>query len=160
MSDAAPQEPNPRFRYSETGLPFYLPEHWGYDHASLLLYVEDMHLDHHGQLNVDYVRTNRDSRPMEWAQRRDQDHQWRPGYGTRIAGGERPCTDHDDWDCLEDFRLAGLLDYNGAPEFQAALSDIGIEVAGELRKFRGRGNPVAEFDWEKAMAEARKKVEG
>lgn len=36
----------------------------------------------------------------------------------------------------------------------AALSPIGVEVAGELRKYRGRNQPLDEFDFDRALVDA------
>ena len=157
-----PDEHDDRFEYTADGVPSYPPEHWGRDHASLLLYVETRHLDHQGEIFPDNLRTNRPRHPHEWDQRRDADSNWdwRPEYGTRLADGTRPSTEHDDWDCLEDMEEQELLISTGAPNLLVALSEYGVEVAGELRKFKGRGNPISEFDWERAMAEAKKKVDG
>ena len=151
--------PDERFEYVGD-LPLYLPEHWGHDHATLLLYVETRHLDHGGEIKPDNLRTHRKRHPHEWGARRDGDaaKEWKPEYGTRIVDGSRPCTDHDDWDCLDDMEEQELLIHTGAPGFLVALSALGVEVAGELRKFKGRGNPVSEFDWVEAMRLAKERV--
>ena len=156
-----PDERDDRFEYTGDGVPIYTPEHWSKDHATLLLYVETRHLDHHGEILPDNLRTNRERHPHEWGIRRDANTStWRPEYATRITDGTRPSTEHDDWDCLDDMEEMELLIYSPAPSLLVALSEYGIEVAGELRKFKGRGNPLSEFDWEKAMTEAKKKVDG
>lgn len=145
---------DPRFEYAG-GIPLYLPRHWGRDHATLLLYVETRGLDHEGQLLPENMRTNLDRHVHEAHARRDSDTlEWKPEYGTRIVGDERPCEAHDDWDCLDDMEEVELLCHTGPPNFLAALSPLGIEVAGELRKYKGRKQPLGEFDFDKVIVEA------
>lgn len=150
--------PDERFDYTYDGQPIYPPEHWARDHATLLLYVEVRHLDHEGQLVPDNLRTNAERHPHEWGQRKHTSSGWKLEYATRILDGTRPSDTHDDWDCLDDLEDAGLLIHSGPPNLLVALTDVGIEVAGELRKFKGRGNPVSDFDWQKAIADAEGKV--
>lgn len=145
---------DPRFEYAR-GIPLYLPRHWGKDHASLLLYVEARHIDHGGELKPDNLRTNPSRHPHEADARRGRGSiVWKPEYGTTIVGGERPSEAHDDWDCLDDMEEVQMLLHTGPPSFLAALSPIGIEVAGELRKYRGRNQPLEEFDFDRAIVDA------
>jgi len=145
---------DPRFEYAH-GIPLYLPRHWGKDHATLLLYVETRHVDHDNVLLPDNLRTNPTRHPHEANARRDRGSLfWKPEHGTRIVGGERPSEVHDDWDCLDDMEEVEILLHTGPPNFMAALSPIGIEVAGELRKYRGRNQPLDEFDFDRAILDA------
>lgn len=147
------------FEYAH-GIPLYLPRHWGVDHATLLLYVETRHLDHSGQMLPDNLRTNPGRHVHEAGARRDRGEGiWKPEYGTRISRGERPSEVHDDWDCLDDMEEVQLLLHTGPPNFLVALSPIGIEVAGELRKYKGRKQPLDEFDFDKVIAEACKRLD-
>jgi len=144
-----------RFEYAH-GIPLYLPRHWGRDHATLLLYVETRHIDHGGELNPDALRTNPKRHPHEANARGDRGSiVWKSEHdGTRIVGGERPSEVHDDWDCLDDMEEVQILLHTGPPDFLSALSPIGIEVAGELRKYKGRQQPLDEFDFDMAIVDA------
>ena len=130
---------------------------WGKDHWTTLAYVETCVVDQHGYL---------DSRRMRSADER---------YPTRLAGfsrdPQRAVANHSDWDCVQDFIVAGLvMPAEGTTakgrlpfkEFEAraaklataaaryqqtrfALTEQGIVVCAALRAHKARGGNFAEF---------------
>lgn len=96
-------------------------EQFGRDHWSALLYAETCVVDGNGR--VDHMKM------------RDKDRRGGP-YPTRIKGGE--VADHDDYDCLRDLALAGLMDVDFGSHGGAivAFTDYGWQVVAALRKHR------------------------
>lgn len=115
------------------------PEHFGKDHAQTLMFVEVRCVDFGGS--------------MEWGSR--QMRRFRLGdrnYPTRLQGGIE-CDDvtHDDWSCLQDFVAAGILEpFNETSDgrkVKLALTNLGWNLAGQLRRNRAIGILDADFDW-------------
>ncbi len=164
---------DPRFEYTNDGkgVPIYTPEHWGHDHAKQLLYVETRFQDHGGNMIPDNMNAHPGRFPHEHEAKRRPPPEWKPEWATRIGiDNEQPCPVHCDCDVMEDLEDAGILIHTGPPNFMAALSELGVEVAGELRKYRGRCNAarakgqddpplLREFDWEKAFKLAKQMLE-
>lgn len=79
---------------------------WGRDHKTTLLYAESCAVDARGLIGNAHMRTDARRHPAFLARNSVAS---RPGqYPTRLAGGYE-LSDHDDWDCLWDFRALGLI---------------------------------------------------
>ena len=107
-------------------------EQWGRDHLSTMLYIETRCVDYAGVPAAAHMRT--------WSGRPSRGDMKGIGYGhqedypSRLADGME-LSDHDDWDCADDFEAAGLLEWQGTgmnPIFK--LTDKGWEFAHNLRR--------------------------
>lgn len=112
-----------------------VPEKWGKDHLSTLIYIESCIVDGNGTPNADKMRTKTGSP-------RGQFRSPRPS----CEGGEYPTvlsdgtllSGHDDWDCVDDMEKPGVVVWGGTglnPVF--SLTDIGWELAGRIRRHLG-----------------------
>ena len=130
-------------------------DQWGKDHWSTLAYIESRCVDHKGVLSNAHLRTNVGRHPLFVARGFGS-----PGdgsrYPTRYKGGE--LDDHDDFDCLYDMVLSGLITIRPNDDelwdvpvgsrgpikhrgylqtkelkFTVKLTKLGNQVAGELR---------------------------
>lgn len=64
--------------------------------------------------------------------------------------------DHDDWDCLDDFEEAGLVNNIGTGANRVyRLTDLGRDVASRLRGHKGQGGSWANFVNETPAPETR-----
>ena len=112
---------------------------WGVDHWSTLLYLETRCVDYDGIPQKDNMRCHRGRHPL-------YAHIGGAPYPTRLKGGG-VLTDHDDWDCVDDMRDAGLVRILGTetkPDWR--LTDAGWRMVGELRRHRAKGGPVMDFE--------------
>ena len=131
-------------------------DQWGKDHWAALAYIESRCVNHKGVLKNPHMRTHAGRHPLMIAR----------GFGTPGDGSRYPTShkggvlpDHDDWDCLYDIVLAGLVTIvqpkdeelwavpvgkrgpikyrdrfqTKALEVTAKLTPLGQQVAGELR---------------------------
>lgn len=151
---------------------------WGHDHWSTLAYIEGRCVDHRGVLKNANLRTNTSRHPLFIARGFGS-----PGDGSQYPteyrdGGQ--LTDHDDWDCLYDMVQLGLLTivkpkddelwnvppgergsirYRGrmqtkALEVKVKLTDLGCQVAGELRTHLTKSRNYRAFSPSFALAVA------
>jgi hypothetical protein len=113
-------------------------ETFGQDHWSTFGYIETRIVDHRGVPDLRHMRCDKDRHPFKA-------HVEGPTPPTRLRDGtELP--DHDDWDCLDDLVLAGLLESTGTavnPTFK--LTDEGHRIAALLRKHKGSGGSFSTF---------------
>lgn len=101
-------------------------ERWGKDHWSALAYIETRVTDHGGRLDHRHMRDDGEA------------------YPTRLANGE--LRGHDDYECLNDMEVAGLVVARDTGTFPvASLTALGWAIAGRLREHRGRGRPYRDF---------------
>lgn len=102
--------------WQTTSVPPVSPTRFGKDHWSTLAYIETRTVDHKGTIEHDHMRCDTDRHPMlALAGRRalvSTGHLSRK-YPT-FAKGEQ-IENHDDYDCLDDLRAAGLLDVHMPP---------------------------------------------
>lgn len=103
---------------------------FGRDHWSTLLYIESCAVDRGGQLDDRKMRTKVYGK--EWK------------YGTILNDGTK-IEMHDDWDCLTDFRAAGIIKNNSTSIKGAELTDFGWHLAHQLRRRRAEGLTDADF---------------
>lgn len=114
-SDLGYQAPEPTWQ--TTSVPPVDPARFGKDHWSTFAYIETRTVDHKGTIEHDHMRCDADRHPflalvgrralvstVALAGRK---------YPTFAKGGE--IEDHDDYDCLDDLRAAGLLDVTMPP---------------------------------------------
>jgi DNA-binding PadR family transcriptional regulator len=123
-------------------------ERWGKDHWSLLAYVETRIVDHGGYLDPRHLRSALShthlGTPMTGV------------YPTRLLGGIKLEGHNTDLDCLADLCDAGLIEGGRATRrdgkgnikmltYQYALTELGQELAGKLRAWKGNGGNYALF---------------
>jgi len=129
---------------------FIPPTEWGKDHWSTLAYLEYRTVDDGGKIDNRKMRV--DPRlHREFA----TDMQIRLGgkYPTILKDGQRE--GHDDWSCLEDMVIAGLLrawwkETTSRRVFDCCvarveLTDYGRIVAHALRQHKAAGGNFADF---------------
>lgn len=82
---------------------------------------------------------------------------WRDEYSTRLKGffkaeGEEKkklqVKGHCDWACFEDLDAAGLIEFVTLTSGFFKLTNLGVEVVGQLVKHKARGNHYATFEME------------
>lgn len=115
-------------------------EDFGRDHWSTFAYIETCVVDCGGRVAKERMRCIH-KRHLFFAHRGGD----ASAYPTRLRGG-RKRNEHDDWDCLDDIEVAGLIENIGTglnPIF--LLTDFGREVAGKLRGHKGQGGTFDEF---------------
>lgn len=103
---------------------------FGRDHWGTLLYIESCAVDKGGKLDDRRMRTKVYGK--EWK------------YGT-ILNDDTKIEMHDDWDCLTDFRAAGIIEDNSKSSKEVKLTDFGWNLAHQLRRRRAKGLPDADF---------------
>lgn len=115
-------------------------EQWGADHWSTFAYIETRCVDHGGAPDIRHMRCDSDRHP-QFA------HVVSPGnkkYPTRYKGGE--LTDHDDWDCMDDCELLGLIENKGTGLHRVyKLTALGRMVAAQLRQHKMDKGTFATF---------------
>lgn len=115
-------------------------EQFGADHWSTFAYIETRTVDHKGVPNIPHMRCDADLHP-QFA------HSGTTGkkYPTRIKGGE--LENHDDWSCLDDFELLGLLENKGTGFNRVyKLTALGRLVAAQLRAYKAIEGSFATFE--------------
>jgi len=130
---------------------------FGKDHWSLLAFIETLCVDFKGTVSDKHrqnFRINIRRHPgYGYFPFGTDGHQWKPSYGTRLKGffdekdPKLQLKVHDDWDCVEDFENAGLLENKGSglnPVFK--LTPLGQTIAAELRRHKQDGGNFADFD--------------
>lgn len=117
-----------------------LPALFGRDHWSVLLYIESRCVDNSAKLAHESMRCSPKRHPM-LAER----HHTEPCSPTRLRG-DKPISDHDDWDCAEDMLRAGwLLQVGTSINPVYLLTDLGWKIVGTLRRFRADTVPLVEY---------------
>lgn len=131
------------------GTEFVPIDKWGKDHWGALLYVEGRIVDYKGILYNLHLRCN-------WRLHRPFAHEGGNAeeYPTRLKGGEE-LAGHDDWSCLEDAAVAGLVSLRfhledgevfGHGTAKAELTDFGWEILSQAREWRGKGERMLDFE--------------
>ena len=132
---------------------------FGKDHWSTFAYVETCCVDanvgeHMGKLQHSRMRSNGNTHPLLNA----NGLAWRPEWGTRLFGyfeAKKKQEDvnalglvldtHDDWDCLDDLEVAGLVDVINLTQGVVKLTSKGLLVAAQLREHKAKGGQFAGF---------------
>lgn len=120
--------------------PRVILQEFGRDHWSVFGYIETRIVDHGGVPRNAHLRCIHRRHPFFAHEGGDASRE-----PTRLRAG-RQLADHDDWDCLDDLEVAGLLENVGTgvhPVFR--LTNYGREIAGKLRGHRGQGGTWDEF---------------
>lgn len=129
-------------------------EKWGRDHWTTLAYVETRCVDEKGVLNGDHLRCSLSRHPDLRGYQQVVSDLDGDKYPTRLKKGEL-LENHDDWSCLEDMMILGMLvveiteHQTGRGQIRGSrvtLTDYGWEIAGRLRKFKGEGGNYGDFD--------------
>jgi hypothetical protein len=133
--------------YVPGSVDLYIPvSEWGSDHWSTFAYLETRVVDDRGLVDNRRMRCNsrlhRDFMHMADGK----------NYPTRLKGG-KTIERHDDWSCLEDMVSAGLVrawyDTTGEPfgggKARVELTELGSQVAGQLREHKASGGKWGEF---------------
>lgn len=117
-------------------------EQWGKDHWSTFAYIETRTVDYRGVPEIQHMRCDGDRHPQF-------DHMTRRGMGgtkypTIYKGGK--LQDHDDWDCLDDCELLGLLENKGTGLHRVyKLTALGRLLAAQLRAHKAAGFQFHDF---------------
>ncbi len=105
------------------------PELWGRDHESTMLYAETVCVDRSGKPDIRRMRCD-PNRHLEFVH---LPAAFTPCSPTRLANDEL-MENHDDWDCINDFVAAGMIEVAAGPSWR--LTDLGWAYAHELRRAR------------------------
>lgn len=135
-------------------------ERFGWDHWSLLVYIETLCVDYKGLIDPRKMRCH--------ARRHRIYYQGSDGrsHPTRLQNGET-VSNHDDWDCLTDLVAAGYVEitddyaapfprHMGFPQrepttvfpmrtCEVRLTDLGWSTAWQLRRHRAEGGTYDTF---------------
>lgn len=115
-------------------------EKWGSDHWSTFAYIETRCVDHDGAPDVRHMRCDRDLHPQFSHAGCDNGTK----YPTRYKGGE--LADHDDWSCMDDCELVGLVENKGTGLHRVyKLTALGKLIAGQLRSHKMNKGSFATF---------------
>lgn len=127
------------------------------DHWSCFAFVETLCVEHQGVVrDTDRIklRTNARKHPGFGIYPLGSYSPWKKEWGTRLKGffeadasnSKFRLNQHDDWDCIEDFEVAGLLVNRGTginPKFE--LTKRGQAIAAELREHKAKGGHFYQF---------------
>lgn len=126
---------------------------FGKDHWSLLGYVETCAVDNKGVLDLRRMRVKNNT--LQPNVGFGPVSEWKPEYGTRLAGYwkadkttdlSKRLSDHDDLDCLEDLETAGFIKNTGTgmqPVIE--ITKLGKSVCSDLRFHKSSGGNFADF---------------
>lgn len=128
---------------------------WGKDHWSLLAFIECLCVDFKGVVSDNHRRNMRcnSRRHPGYGYWPMGERKWNPAHGSRLKGyfdKNDPALrlgPHDDWDCVEDFEAAGVLENHGTgmnPVF--ALTTLGQTLVAELRRHKQNKGNFADFN--------------
>lgn len=140
-------------------------ELWGKDHWSTLAYIETVMVDCNSfQVGLDArMKSNRHhfrvmseqcSKPKRVGSHSGHAVVMQPEHATVLNDGSL-IKRHDDWCCLQDMAVAGLLSLpqeDIEPGVHIHLSDLGREVANRLREHKAKGGQFAAFRFENMAA--------
>ena len=112
---------------------------FGKDHWSLLLYIETRIYNYKGVLGVQHMR-NKNSPG------------WQPEYGTRLFGywnkdnSLLQLSNHDDYDCLDDLEMAGLIENIGTGLCPVCtITKKGAKMLSQLLLYKQNGGHCSNF---------------
>jgi hypothetical protein len=113
-------------------------EEFGKDHWSTFAYLEIRCVDHGGEIERKHMRCDSDRHP-QFAHSGSTTK-----YPTHTKKGE--VKNHDDWDCLDDCELLGLIENTGTDLHRVyTLTALGWSVAAQLRQHKADGNNFHSF---------------
>ena len=118
---------------------------FGRDHWSVLAYLETVAVDNMGKIDRRKMRCHAGRHPFLANYGLMGNLMDGSKYPTRLAGGVEQY-DHDDWDCADDLVVAGLLlDVGFTVEPAYELTELGFEIAGQLRAHLAQERRYATF---------------
>lgn len=125
---------------------------WGKDHWSTFAYLETRAVDNNGVIKNVHMRCN----PRLHSGFAHAGSFMGGDYPTIIKGGKK-VERHDDWSCVEDMIVAGLITvqvHQIAPadcmeciEAKVSFTDLGALVAAALRRHKMVGGTFSNFEW-------------
>ncbi len=134
------------------------PARWGKDHWSTLAYVETCCVDRSGWLDGDRMRVHvRRHRSFVGHRQQMLGPALHAEYPTILRGGDE-LPKHDDWDCLADLCVAGLVEILeekvdgdrdsvvGWTTVRVKLTPTGTQMAALLRAHKAEGKRFADFE--------------
>ena len=125
------------------------PKDFGKDHWSLLAYIETRCVDYKGILDRLHLRIKNP------AAQHPTNKDWKPEYGTRLAGyfkddgtkdETRLLKNHDDLDCQTDLENARYIENMGTGLNPACkMTKLGHQISLLLREHKSNGKHYATF---------------
>lgn len=113
-------------------------EEFSIDHWSTLVYLETRCVDYDGVLDKRQMRCDR-NRHQQFAHSGIN-----VKYPTRTKKGD--VKNHDDWDCLDDCELSGLVENRGTALHRVyKLTPLGCKIVGQLRQHKMDGQNFHNF---------------
>lgn len=119
-----------------------LEQDFGKDHWSVFGYVAAIFHGNEGIPDRQRMRCNPQRNPgLAFPQ-----HQgWKDSYSSRLRDRNGPAG-HDDWDCVADLEIAGLVRWGGTGiDPSLSLTERGVLVAAELARHKQEGGNFASF---------------
>ena len=135
------------------------PERWSRDHWTTVAYAFTCLGSHGGTLDAAKMRTKKGA-PSRGHRGHEQSAMMRLAFGdreypTRLQG-EVDLYKHDDWDCIEDAEVAGILVRGGSGAHPViTFTPAGLVLGAWLcRCIDERRIPTATLTWEQAIRES------
>ena len=136
---------------------------FGKDHFSLLAFIDYLCTDYGGMVSDKHRRSFRTNlkRHPGYGYFPSDPPKWKNEHGTRLKGWfdkkdpKLQIKSHDDWDIVDDFEKAGILENKGSglnPLF--VLTPMGQALAALLRKHKQEGKNFSDFTPSAAAKEA------
>lgn len=119
---------------------------WGRDHYSTFAYLETRVVDYKGTIAKQHMRTDENRHPgLAFRLPFSGDDPNEERYPTKLVGFVK-LRDHDDWDCVDDMVVAGLIEKHGTGLYPIVkLTEQGELVAAVLRAHKGKGGNFCDF---------------
>lgn len=115
-------------------------DQFGKDHWSTFAYIECRAVDDGGAPNIKHMRCDKDRHPQFAHAGCDNGVK----YPTIAKTGK--IENHDDWDCLDDCEVLGLIENMGTNLNRSyKLTTLGQTIAAQLRKYKADGGNFGTF---------------
>lgn len=116
-------------------------DEFGKDHWSTFAYLETRCVDHGGEIDIRHMRCDANRHPQFAHSGNDSGTK----YPTRTKKGE--VRNHDDWDCLDDCELVGLIENMGTMLHRAyKITALGWKVVEQLRQHKANSGNFHSFE--------------
>lgn len=131
-----------KYEPESNGNDFVAVSRWGKDHWSTFAYFETRAVDYKGIINNQHMRCDPKLHPYHAHQGSYSEKE----YPT-ILHNKEELFNHDDWSCLDDMIMFGLVDawFSSIHEVKIKLTEYGQEIASELRKHKSNGGSFSTF---------------
>lgn len=143
---------------------------YGFDHWSLLDYIETCCVDGNGIGTIDRrkLRCNQNKHPL-LANDATESSKWKKIYSTRLKGyrdhwTDNPKTtvemavkagvallDHDGWDCLEDLEESGFIDIISQADGLVKITKLGCDAMAAIREHEASGGSIFDFNFKSQL---------